>query len=149
MNKKTENQRRLDYASSVGRFDEAIRKTNILAKSGEGFTFHCPYGMIGVKPDPESISKFIGLLKKFGLDSNIDESIMDCHVDRDALAKGGNVIWESARYGKKKNQITLEEWLEEKGIRMEDAEKPDNVIEFGRRRRKIEDVIDKTGTNGI
>ena len=148
MNKTPDNRepKRLDVSSRVGLFDVAIKKTGILAKQGEGFTFHYPYGIIGIKSDPESISTFIDLLKKFGLDSNIDESVMDCHVDRGALSKGGNVVWEAPRYGMKKSHITLGEWLEEGGVMIEEEISDPDVIKLTDRRREIKNLVDRTGT---
>jgi len=152
MNKQTENQRQNTYAASdAGRFDVAIKKTDIIAKGGEGFTFHYPYGIIGIKSDPDSIVKFIELLKKFNLDENSDESVMDCHVDRKALEKGGNVVWEAPRYGMKKSHITLGEWLEEGGIIIEEETSDRDVIRLKDRRREIEGVVkaNATGTHGL
>ena len=79
------------------------------------------------------------------MNTNDDESVMDCHVDRKALVKGGSVIWESPRYGMKKGHITLGEWLDEKRIEEETPEMPANVIAI--RRDKIDNVFGKTGTD--
>ena len=149
MNKTPDNRepQRLDVASRVGMFDVAIHKTYIVAKPGEGFTIHYPYGIIGIKSDSASIAEFVGLLKKFELDISSDESVMDCHVDPTTLNGGGAVVWEAPRYSMKTNHITLWEWLSKNGIVAKEIEKPDNVVEFGTHQR-IRDVIEGTGTYG-
>ena len=151
MNNSQENRKapKIDVASRVGLFDVAIRKTDIIAKQGQGFTFHYPYGIINIKPDPDSVAEFVGLLKKFELDVSNDESIMDCHVDPADLDKGDSVIWEAPRYSMKKNHITLWEWLSENGNAFEEIQRPYNVVDINRMRDKIEDVVDGTGTNGF
>jgi hypothetical protein len=150
MNKitETESSRKLDAASRVGLFDVAIKKTGIIAKQGEGFTFHYPYGIIGIKSDPASVTEFIGLLKKFELDVSNDESIMDCHVDPDVLSKGGPITWEAPRYGMKKNHITLWTWLSEHGNTFEKGQESYNVVDIEDRRHKIGGIVGKTGTYG-
>jgi hypothetical protein len=139
----------LDVASRVGLFDVAIKKTGIIAKQGEGFTFHYPYGIIGIKSDPSSVAEFIGLLKKFELDISNDESIMDCHVDPAVLEKEATVVWEAPRYGMKKNHITLWEWLSENGNTIEKGQEPYNVVDLGERRDRITGTLEGTGTDGI
>jgi hypothetical protein len=157
MNKTPDNRepKRLDAASRVGLFDVAIKKTGIIAKQGEGFTFHYPYGIIGIKSDPASVTEFIGLLKKFELDISNDESIMDCHIDPAVLEKGGAIVWEAPRYGMKKNHITLWEWLSKNGNVLEKGQEPYNVVDLGDRRAMIKGTLggtsadEGTGTDGI
>jgi hypothetical protein len=151
MNKTPDNRepKRLDVASRVGLFDVAIKKTGIIAKQGEGFTFHYPYGIIGIKSDPASVAEFVSLLKKFGLDVSNDESIMDCHVDPDVLSKGGPITWEAPRYGMKKNHITLWTWLSEHGNVIEKGREPYNIVDLDERRARITGTLDNTGTDGI
>jgi len=156
MNKTPDNRepKRLDVASRVGLFDVAIKKTGIIAKQGEGFTIHYPYGIIGVKSNPSSVAEFVDLLKKFGLDVSNDESVMDCHVDPAVLEKGGAIVWEAPRYGMKKNHVTLWEWLSENGNVFEGKQNLYNIVDLNDRRELITGTLEgpdreRTGTDGI
>ena len=140
--------RHFDAGSRVGRFYSMLDKENLFAKSDRGFTFNHPHGIVCIKPDIDSIRRFLGIAFQLNLVNGSDESILKCTTDSEALKRGEPVTWESERYSKKSpGMITLADWLQAHGVSYEAPKKsndPLTVIEGGR--GNIETTLARTGT---